>query len=274
MADEVNNSNTEMLQRFKRDEKLMWPKGFQTKQDYKFYTEYLHDLVDNQTFVAASRIAESKITKAKTKHKNKNRITNVILCTLIMSLCAGACVTTYNMPTTYEWPDKEKRFLWSVLVIATMLFGAGMCVVTNATNIGNTTSKYNEKPEVFYNRLIVRYFDVLKKIYPEMSEKYLEICNQPDMEMARAIYSLLIVNMDEEDVEKLNEIALSVNWQLFDDKAQTMQDIEEKIRGGIQIIEKTLTAHPELQTIVKDAYAAKVPTTFFVANVQKRGRGR
>ena len=115
---------------------------------------------------------------------------------------------------------------------------------------------------------------MLKKEYPELSEKYLQICNQPDMEMARTIYSLLIVNMSREDVEKLNTIALSVNWNMCKDRIDTMRNIEEKLKQAISIIESAVQKHPELQKAVVDAYSCKVPQNFFVVNQNKKNRAR
>lgn len=274
MSEITGNSNEAIFNRFERDKKLMRPRGFQTKQDYQFYTEYLHKLVDNPTFVSASRMVENKIEKAKSRKQFKERARSTALYIMIMSLFIGAGAATYNLPSEYGLKQTTGQRIAYLSILAFMtLVGACMCAMMKEAD--DRHIKNIEKPEVFYNRVIVRYFDVLKKMYPsEMSEKYLQICNQPDMEMARAIYSLLIVNMDEADVNKLNEIALSVNWALYENKITTMRDIENKIHQAIKIIEKTLTAHPELQTVVKDAYAANVPTTFFVVNAQKTPRVR
>jgi len=274
MSEITGNSNEAIVNRFERDKKLMWPRGFQTKKDYYFYTEYLHKLVDTPTFVSASRMVENKIEKAKSRKQFKERARSTALYIMIMSLFIGAGVATYNAPAEYEIKQTTgQRVAYLSLLVIMTLVGAGLCATMKEAD--DKYKKLAERPEVFYNRVIVRYFDVLKKMYPsEMSEKYLQICNQPDMEMARAIYSLLIVNTDESDVKKLNEIAVSVNWALYGSEISAMRDIENKINQAIRIIEKTLTAHPELQPIVKDAYMAKVPTTFYIVNKQNTGRAR
>lgn len=274
MSDKMKDANAEMLKRFERDDDLMWPTPKARENNRQIYTDYLHKLVDNPTFIAALRMTEKTIAKAKAKHVTKTRITTNVLRAMIIALFAGATIGEYNAITKHEVvaDSLPARSLMYTFVFGVMMLAA--IPLWSITNDGWRNKEADEKPEVFYNRVIVRYFDVLKKMHPEMSDKYLQICNQPDMEMARAIYSLLIVNMDAKDVKKLNEIALSVNWKMYENQMDTMRDIENKINQATQIIEKTLNAHPELQSALVDAYAAKVPTTFFIVNANNQGRAR
>ena len=275
MSDKANDSNAEMLKRFERDEQLMWPKADVRGKDRFFYSDYLHALVDNPTFVSALRQTEKVLERAKQRHNNKTNITNTVLCALFMALFVGAGIGEYKAIKNFEIVTTNSKSAQATLYtcfLAALLLA--IIPIWSVASVNRKNRKYDEQPEVFFNRVIVRYFDVLKKMYPNMSEKYLQICNRPDMEMARAIYSLLIVNMPDADVKKLNEIALSVNWATSNDKMEVMRDIEEKIHAATQIIEKTLNTHPELQTVVADAYMAKVPKTFYIVNAQNQPRSR
>ena len=276
MFGQQNNSNAEILQRFERDEKLMWPETpKENSKERRIYDNYLCELVNNPTFISASRQVEEKIAGAKRRHTNKEKITNFLLRVILIALLAGAGVEGYKTTQNYDNLTKKSIYASSgfhaCLLVVLMFAVMSMLMITDTCD---KDEKYGKNPEVFYNRLIVRYFDILKQMYPEMSEKYLQICNQPDMEMARAIYSLMIVNMKEADVKKLNEIALSVDCYVNKDNIENMRDIENKICQATQIIEKTLAVHPELQNIIKDSYMAKVPTTFFVVNAKNWGRLR
>lgn len=273
MNNDIENSNDNIINRFQRDFDLMWPDFPQKIEDRNFYRKYLNALVDNETFIRASKIAEQMIARAKIKHNRSNKTKQTVLAFLILLLLMGFGVAEYNGIRNYDYAQKPyQHVLLSTAVAALMLFGAGFCWIIYKTHLEN--DKYDAKPEVFYNRLIVRYFDVLKKMHPELSEKYLQICNQPDMEMARTIYSLLIANMSDADVKKLNAIALSVNWHMRPNRIDTMRDIEDKIKQAIFIIESTLQKHPELQRAVVDAYSCKIPQNFFVVNQSRKNRVR
>lgn len=273
MNNNVKNSNNDIIDRFQRDFDLMWPDLPQKTEDKNFYRKYLNALVNNETFVRASKIAEQTIARAKIKHDRSNKTKRIVLASLIMFLLMGFGVAEYNGIRNHDYAQKPSQYILLSTTIATvMLVGAGFCWLIYKTHLEN--DKHDANPEVFYNRLIVRYFDVLKKMYPELSEKYLQICNQPDMEMARTIYSLLIVNMPNAEVKKLNAIALSVNWHMRPNRIDTMRDIEDKIKQAIFIIESTLQKHPELQRAVVDAYSCKIPQNFFVVNQNKKNRAR
>jgi len=265
MSDDSDSMNKDILKRFDRDEELMWPnKKLQNRQ---LYSNYLHGLVDNRTFVDASRIVEKGIKNAKNKAKNKNRAAKIVACFFLILFFGGAGISGYRMPETYHFQQTTGQHIaFSLYMLAIALTGVGLSAFI--CSIKDKDPEYDEQPEVFFNRLIARYFEVLKKMYPEMSDKYLKMFNQPDMEMARAIYSLIIINMPKRDVNKLQDIALSVNWRVYENKIDTMHAVEEQINQALAIIEKTLVKHPELKNAVKDAYMGKIPTTFFVVNKQ------
>jgi len=267
------DTDNDIINRFQRDFDLMWPDFPQKTADKSFYRKYLSGLVDNETFIRASKFAEQTIAKAKTKRDNKGKVTRYILFSLMIAFFAMVGVSEYKVVKNYDYINKKtQQVIFSVSALVLLLCGMGLCWLVCSSHAKD--SQYDEKPEIFYNRLIVRYFDVLKKMYPELSEKYLQICNQPDMEMARTIYSLLIVNMPNAEVKKLNTIALSVNWHMHSNKIDTMRDIEEKLKQAISIIESALQKHPELQKAVVDAYSCKVPQNFFVVNQSKKNRVR
>lgn len=267
------DTDNDIINRFQRDFDLMWPDFPQKTSDKSFYRKYLSGLVNNETFIRASKIAEQTIAKAKIKRDNKGKVTRYILFSLMIAFFATVGVSEYKVVKNYDYINKKtQQVIFSVSALVLLLCGMGLCWLACSSHAKD--SQYDEKPEIFYNRLIVRYFDVLKKEYPELSEKYLQICNQPDMEMARTIYSLLIVNMSRGDVEKLNAIALSVNWNMCKDRIDTMHNIEEKLKLAISIIESALQKHPELQKAVVDAYSCKVPQNFFVVNQSKKNRVR
>ena len=280
MPDNANNSNdanTEMTNRYKRDKKLMWPTSPETAKDKNFYRQYLSSLVGNQTCMDAMRMAERKINRAQKKRRRADKLKHILTYVFIMSLIIGAITSVYcsTKDNQHDYLNrKEHRVMFSLFAGAFVLFGAGYCWVLSATY---PDDKNNEKPEVFYNRLIVRYFEVLKQKYPDMSEKYLELCNRPDMEMARAIYSLMLVNMPNKYVKKLNELALSCpNPDIHMDmnNPNALYYVEENIRSALSILEDAMREHPELQSVVKDAYACKIPTSFFVVNQSNRSRTR
>ena len=268
MVDSVENSDQDILNRFNRDKELMWPDD--KFQDRALYNSYLRNLVDNPTFIQASRIADKKIAKAKSKQENKNRAAKIVVCVFLMLFFGGAGISGYKMPETYRFEQTQSQhIMFSLYMLAVMLTGVGLSAVIWSAK--DNDPKYDERPEVFFNRLVARYFDVLKKMYPELSDKYLKMFNQPDMEMARTIYSLLIVNMSKKDVKKLTDIALSINWRVYNNNSEmdNMRDVEEKISRALAIIENTLTMHPELREAVKCSYMGNVPTTFFVVKAKE-----
>ena len=262
MSNKTENNKMEL--RFKRDAKLGHP-GHTSANQPEARKEYIDRLIKNADFRPTYIQNDARFEESAREifsHLRKFDIFVIVAMMAILGSIGGACkYSTYNPKTT-----TAKKVLGSTPyalfgILAGLLFG---CVTT----VANKRSDRESGVESFYNRMIVRLFDVLHKTYPDLDENVLRNCNP---EMARVIQAIMIANMSESDTRTIHNIAMKLYDTTYPNTLteKEMQDIEKGIKQASIIVLNTLSEHPELNDMVIDAYRGKIPAKFVLPQQAK-----
>ncbi len=248
-----------IVARFTKDWDLMYPERNPEEINQK-RDAYIADLISKPDFVTTNKANDKRyaepLKKTLLNFSGKEKFL-IFLCAFIIGGTSYGVIKSEEKPQS-QLTTKDKIENAAIVLLAMLigtLFGTATVAALKRTNRESAIDN-------FYNRLVIRYFNKLKKIAPNVfTEDIIMNCNP---EMARVITAILMANMPEQDTRKIQEIALSVPFLYSNTDIKTMKIIESDIETALKIIEQNLANNLELGNLVESAYTGYIPTTFIL----------
>ena len=132
-------------------------------------------------------------------------------------------------------------------------FGAGLATTVHSHRM---IRKYDV--ERFYNRMAIRLFSVLKKVYPDLQDNALLNYNP---ESSLVITTLLMANMSEEDTKKIQSLAITLSNKDNVEK-DDLQEYEAGINEAFEIVKTALDQDQDLYYSILQVYNGIIPRNF------------
>ncbi len=256
-----------LIKQFERDNALGYP-FHKTDNETANRAAFIKQLIANQKFVETYKQNDKKFEESWREILKKMNVLDYIML-ISITLCAGGF--GYLASTNTDFQSKTINQHKDVFVVLFTLIGLLAGVIIGLHN-NVVTHRINKQSDVdnFYNRMIVRLFDIMRETYPDLDENMLKQCNP---EMARVITAIMIANMPESDTRTIQDIAIRMMRTLRNmdnkNKIRTLSNCNVELKNALSIVEHNLLTNPTLNEAILSIYRGNVPATFILGNNQK-----
>lgn len=245
--------NERLKQKYEKENNLLNPKhGRETTERTKFLNKFFN----NKDFIKTRERNAAKFKESLKSILRKIKLDYVGIALLSIFIGGFAGVYTYaskdNAPIEKQ-QNKNIKTVLSVLFGMLVSFGAGLATTVYSHRM---VRKYDV--ERFYNRMSVRLFNVLKKVYPELQNDTLLNYNP---ELSLVVTTLLMANMSEEDTKKIQSLAIALSNKDNLEKDE-LQEYESGINEAFEIVKNALNQDQDLYYSILQVYNGIVPKNF------------
>ena len=257
-----------LTKQFERDLALAAP--FQKSDKiHPVRANFMNKLSENTEFSKTNNENKKRFAQpTKQTIKNFGSFEKFIICAFMaMSGIIGYEHAYTNLGGQETEQTTTNKISISVFMFVSMLFGL---LVGGTVSVIMKQESRDTDITNFYNRLVVRLFDILHEEYPDLDENMLKHCNP---EMARVITALMVANMPEKDTHEIQKTAIKFAKTLQNqnnrNKTITFHNCNEEIKNAIAIIEQNLLLNPHLQDTILAVYRGNIPATFKISQNEK-----
>ena len=249
----ATDSNESLKQKYEKENKLLNRlHGYEAAERTKFLNKYFNnkDFIKNRERNAAKFKEPLKSILKKIKFD----YLGIVLLAIVIGSFAG--IYTYAKKDDVSIEKQQNKNIKSVFVgLVCMLvgFGAGLATTVHSHRM---IRKYDV--ERFYNRMAIRLFSVLKKVYPDLQDNALLNYNP---ESSLVITTLLMANMSDEDTKKIQSLAIALSNKDNVEK-DDLQEYEAGINEAFEIVKKALDQDQDLYYSILQVYNGIVPRNF------------
>lgn len=255
----IKKQDRRLYDRLNRDIKLNYP-DHNEKKPNEVRDAYIKDLMNNQTFEPTHK-ANYEHAKKPLKKTIKEFSWKHYLLIAFFGLVFGG-FTLGTLEFSAKTPSKKKKALSTAMMF---LGGLGLGA---ASAVAFKDSDREYEIDSFYNRLIIRYFDKLKKKDSKtFSDDVLLNCNP---EMVRVIRAILMANMSERDTKRIQYVATTTTFANAGSNINELRRLESDIKYAMKILEKSLSENPELDALLKKAYNGYIPELFVINSANQK----
>ena len=239
----LKKQDRRLYDRLNRDEELICP-NHNKEESNTVRDEYIADLIKNQSFEPTYK-ANYEHAKEPLKKTIHDFSWKYYLLIAFFGLTFGGFTFGVLQSDKTHQPTKKKALATVLMLLGGLGLGVASAISFKQTN-------RESEIDSFYNRLIIRYFDKLKKENPnDFSEQKLLACNP---EMVRVIRAILMANMSERDTKRLQYVATTTTIANVSSNIDELRRMESDIKYATRILEKSLKENPDLDILLKKAY--------------------
>ncbi len=249
----ATDSNESLKQKYEKENNLLNRLHVnKTPERAKFLNKYFN----NKDFAKTRERNAAKFAEPLVSILKKIKTEYVMMALLAVLVGSFSGLHTYSAKEKAGIENQQKaniQIALSVLFGSLLGFGAGL-----ATNVHFYRMVRKYDIERFYNRISVRLFNVLKKVYPDLQDNALLNYNP---ESSLVITTLLMANMSEEDTKKIQSLAivLANKDNLENDE---IQEYESGINEAFEIVKKALDQDQDLYYSILQVYNGIIPRNF------------
>ena len=246
----VSDPNERLKQKYEKENNLLNPSHVrETPERAKFLNKYFN----NKDFAKTRAHNAAKFAEPLVSILKKMKTEYVMMALLAVLIGSFSGLYTYSAKEKAGIENQQKaniQIALSVLFGSLLGFGAGL-----ATNVHSQRLVRKYDIERFYNRISVRLFNVLKKVYPGLQDNTLINYNP---ELSLMVTTMLMANMSEADTIKIQSLAIALanKDNLENDE---IQEYESGINEAFEIVKTALDKDQDLYYSILQIYNGVVP---------------
>ena len=249
----ATDSNESLKQKYEKENKILNPSYVrETPERTKFLNRYFN----NKDFARTRAHNAAKFAEPLASILKKMKTEYVMMVLLAILIGSFSGLYTYSAKEKAGVENRQKvntQIALSVLFGTLVGFGAGL-----TTNVHSYRMVRKYDIERFYNRISVRLFNVLKKVYPGLQDNTLINYNP---ELSLLVTTMLMANMTEEDTKKIQSLAISLTNKDNLEKDE-LQEYESGINEAFEIVKTALDKDQDLYYSILQIYNGVVPKNF------------
>lgn len=249
----ATDPNERLKQKYEKENNLLNPSHVrETPERAKFLNKYFN----NKDFAKTRAHNAAKFAEPLVSILKKMKTEYVMMALLAVLIGSFSGLHTYSAKEKAGIENQQKaniQIALSVLFGTLLGFGAGLATTVHSQRL---VRKYDI--ERFYNRISVRLFNVLKKVYPGLQDNTLINYNP---ELSLLVTTMLMANMSEADTKKIQSLAivLANKDNLENDE---IQEYESGINEAFEIVKTALDKDQDLYYSIVQIYNGVVPKNF------------